>query len=585
MRIPHIFRHRHGGLSALRIILLCLLVGAASWSVCIYSQLGALQQLPLLSFTGFPGSAHYLVIFQNDAERRPTGGFITKYAILSFHFGLPYLSFGDVYEPPLIQAGTLPPDPFIARLLIGEQYPGHGFRDGNTDPDFPTSSRELIRLYHLGYPSTPIDGVISIDFTAFGQLLSGSGALPSIATIDGRFRPDLLFTALESQVQDIDTHSRDDLVNRKNILSSLARSLILHLVLHPGSMQNFADSAAAMLDQKHLQLFSTSSPLQARFAALHWDGALPDPEGGDYLGLIEGNYGGLKNSRYLITTATYQVNFSYDANARTWTPHATFQADIEHHGTYNEPISGYYKSLWRLYVPSGIQHVTGTLDSAYTDGKRQIWTRFIDMQPGESRSLSYAYDLPSSIVQNHHYRLTLPRQSGGDGLPLRVTLTLPAGYYFSESSNIPSGIHATDHLAVWQGVLTHDTIIDLDILPDTTPPRVARQNFIHGLHDIELHYNKPLNSSSITPSNLSITDKNHRDSHTDTVQITSAYLTDPQTIHLTVTGISPTCKEWYTVHMQNIADTQGNTITNKDVTVVSTLTSAGTECDPQGALQ
>ena len=52
-----------------------------------------------LQLTGWPGTErHYLVLFQNNAELRATGGFITAFAQIDLKNGLPAsISFQDVY--------------------------------------------------------------------------------------------------------------------------------------------------------------------------------------------------------------------------------------------------------------------------------------------------------------------------------------------------------------------------------------------------------------------------------------------------------------------------------------------------------
>ncbi len=117
------------------------------------------------SLTGFPfGTRTYIVLFQNNYELRPTGGFISEYAELTFSHGVyTGLTFHDVYgeiddhnevEAPLV----------MSTLLDNGDYSGETFRDANFDPDFRLSKDSLIEFYQLTHPDAEIDGVLAVDF-------------------------------------------------------------------------------------------------------------------------------------------------------------------------------------------------------------------------------------------------------------------------------------------------------------------------------------------------------------------------------------------------------------------------------------
>ena len=121
------------------------------------------------------------MLFQNNYELRPTGGFISNYAELTFSHGLyTGIEFHDVYaeidehpyvEPPLV----------LGTLLKGPNYQGHTFRDANEDPDFNISRDKLIEFYQLTHPDTRIDGVIAADFSFWNSGWLNMSRLPLMA--------------------------------------------------------------------------------------------------------------------------------------------------------------------------------------------------------------------------------------------------------------------------------------------------------------------------------------------------------------------------------------------------------------------
>lgn len=543
-------------------------------------SMGQLSDLGLLRLTGFPGGQDYLVIFQNDAERRPTGGFISAYATLKFRLGIPLISFGNVYDERLIEKGTQFPDPIVQELIGGPQYPGHGFRDGNADPDWPTSAKELLRLYRLGYPDAAFDGVIAIDFTAFAGLVDAVGG---IHVGDTTFAGDTLFAQMEQEIQTIDLHNPEELAARKGILGQLAKGLIRNLIFSPGKLNDVADSLVRSLRSKHLLFYFTDPELQQRASAHDWAGELPVVTRGDMLALVEGNYGGMKSSRYLLRNTNYDVYLS-DTEDGSLVARAELAIEIEHRGDAAEPISGYYKGYWRAYAPLGSVLTSGRHNTIFDDGLRQVVGRVIEMNPDEQREISLNYDLPDSVVQDGVYRLQLVKQPGSAADHIRVTVKAPPGYLFaSEQFDI------RENLAVFETQLMEDTELELEILPDTVIPGIAWQEFrgavgASGLRQIDLRFNEPLSSASVAGASFAMTDKNYRNDRSDSISVQRVEFVAPQNIRLYVSGIREECREWYGLTIDGVADVHSNAIDNREITVVQSINDLGQLCDPERAL-
>ncbi|MCF7846059.1 MAG: DUF4012 domain-containing protein [Candidatus Peribacteraceae bacterium] len=551
-----------------RWILIAIVAFFALLVLIVELSVGELGDLGVRKITGFPFSKNYLVVFQNDAERRPTGGFITSFATLKFRFGIPFFQFGNVYDEKLIQKETSPPDPFVEDLLAGDFYPGHGFRDGNLDPDFPTSARELIRLYQLGYPEAEFDGVIAIDFTAFQNLAEELS--PEIGGPAG------LFAALENQIQNIDLHDPEQIQDRKNFLGDVAKNLIKKIILHPKASSSVLLES---LNSKHILFYFLDSDIEATVLAKNWGGALPAPVDSDLLAIVEGNYGGMKSSRYITRDIFYDIEFSEDAE-QGLTATAKLKIQLAHRGDAAEPISGYYKSVWRVFTPLGSQKISGTLDQIFDDGSRKVFTKTIEMNPGESREINFSYLLPESTVQDNIYNLKLVKQSGSSADHVRVTVKLPAGFLLASDD-----FDARENLAIFETNLDSDKDLALRIIPDTQPPRLAWQEFIgRNLATIDLRFNEPLDLDSIKSATFSLADMNYRNQRFDSVKIRRAIFIPPQDVWIEVSGVTPECREWYELRFNGIADQHGNFLRDQKVTVVQWIDEFGQNCDPNREL-
>jgi len=124
---------------------------------------------------GGDGTRRYLLLMQNNAESRPTGGIAGSFAVIKAKKG----------KVSLVEQGSAPdlppfPDP-VAKLTKDERgvFPStmaSDLRDVNTTPDFPRSAAIAKKLYERKF-GTEIDGVVTIDPVALSYLLQGLGSV------------------------------------------------------------------------------------------------------------------------------------------------------------------------------------------------------------------------------------------------------------------------------------------------------------------------------------------------------------------------------------------------------------------------
>lgn len=138
----------------------------------------AVAVLPTMA--GADGPRNYLLLFQNNAEIRPTGGMPGSWALVHADDGtLSMARQGTTAEFPTAQQPVLPlTDEEVA--VYGEEL-GLYFQDPGFTPDFPRAA-ELWRAHwekRIGEPA--IDGVVAIDPVALSYLLDGTGPV----TVEG----------------------------------------------------------------------------------------------------------------------------------------------------------------------------------------------------------------------------------------------------------------------------------------------------------------------------------------------------------------------------------------------------------------
>ncbi|MAQ14206.1 MAG: hypothetical protein CMN30_05360 [Sandaracinus sp.] len=165
----------------------------------------ALGVLPTMLGSNEP--RQYLLIFENNAEIRATGGLPGSWALVKAVDGKLTMdrqgSAGDfpAYSTPI---GDITP---AEEALFGPEM-GRFFQDPNFTPDFPRAAEVFNAFWVAKYPNDPLDGVISIDTVALSYVLDGTGPVQA-----GGFTlmPDSAVDQLLSDVyQEPDTSKQDE---------------------------------------------------------------------------------------------------------------------------------------------------------------------------------------------------------------------------------------------------------------------------------------------------------------------------------------------------------------------------------------
>ncbi|MBU1256243.1 DUF4012 domain-containing protein, partial [Patescibacteria group bacterium] len=205
-------------------------------SVQLFTQAKPLIKL-LPTLLGNPDSKTYLLLFQNDAELRATGGFLTAYAYLDMNQGkmVPGNSY-DIYNLDARWHSNLKaPDP-IKKYLNESMW---NLRNINLSPDFKVSMDQFLEIYRDIPGTRQIDGIIAIDTSVPVKLLDiigpiGVGGWGNFSSeIDPRCDCPQVVYALE-EIADRPTY--EIRLDRKAVLGPLMHSLMANAMGSPKHM-------------------------------------------------------------------------------------------------------------------------------------------------------------------------------------------------------------------------------------------------------------------------------------------------------------------------------------------------------------
>ncbi len=435
------------------------------------------ERLPMV--LGWEGPRRYLVLTQNPAELRPTGGYTGSYGIIGFDRGrVTERTFRDVFllDFPWDFPYIAPPRE-LTDYLLGPNQPWQ-FADANWSPDFPTSAQDALRLYANESGDAQLDGVLAITTYTIDEFLELTGpiAVPEYdATIASG---ETTLKALEL------TRVARPGENRKAFLSAFADRLFDNLLgLPPERLVEVVDQASTFRNQRLLLAWFRDHADQELAVRSGFDGAVRQDRG-DYLYPVDSNVAPASKINAIATRSLrLEVVIDEEGHARN-TLDVTWQNPIDDEAgrplrevptLETSRILGMY---FRALAPEGsrIESVSGGSLARLTApavvsqeaGRAAIGT-YLMVPPGTT-SLRYVWTSPDVVSPGSadgHYRLTIQKQPGLLPGPLTLSIRVPPG---SQISSVHPQLAVAGDTAQLSTTFDQDVEVELDYVAAPPPP-------------------------------------------------------------------------------------------------------------------
>ncbi len=356
----------------------------------------ATEEVPAL--LGADGPRTYLVLIENPAESRASGGIVGDYAELTAEKGrLHLVDVGGVGQlntngvPP--SKRTLPPIPdFVDRY--GAYLPQDHWENVPMSPNFPTVGAVASYLFPQS-GGTKVNGVISVDPVAMAALLQVVGPVTATGTSEPITASNAVAYLANQEFIDFTNNAR-----RIAFLQSLLKQVWQALTTRPlPSVPNLVQDLAPAVDGGHILMYSPSGPAESFFRQVHLAGAIP-PVHGDFVGVVTQNAAGNKIDWYLRRSITYDATLDLARNTITSTltvaldntaPSSGLPPYIIGNFFVAHPIPGENLSWVSIYTPWALQ--SATLDgrplamtSQYELG-RQVYSTTVAIPSGRTDTL------------------------------------------------------------------------------------------------------------------------------------------------------------------------------------------------------
>jgi hypothetical protein len=382
----------------------------------------------------------YLVLAQNPAEIRPSGGYAGTVGVITLRDGsIVEQRFRDVHE--LTRQPGLPfleaPAP-LAEYLLGQDQSWR-LADANWAADFPEAAQESLRQYVIETGDEDIDGVIAITTYALDRLLEVVGPV-EVPQYDVTVEPGDTTLTLLGATRGTPT----SIEGRKEVLDVLARRLTNRLLSMPPARWVPTVEALEDIGAERMALVWMADPdEQALVDDAGWDGRVRG-DAGDYVYVVESNVSPTSKYNLVIDRSdSLVVQLDEEGDALN-SLRMDWQNDAGQPGEpyrslrgFSNNEEGYYGSYVRVLVPDGAEIVTASgqasdpvrsVEGVTREAGRASFANYLFMPPGES-TLTYLWLVPEAAVRTDdswRYELTVQKQPGARPMAQSVAIDLPA---------------------------------------------------------------------------------------------------------------------------------------------------------------
>lgn len=384
----------------------------------------------------------YLVLFQNDNELRPTGGFLTAYAIITVDKGVVTSEKSDdIYELDQKFTKKVAIPEVLGKYLTTEKY--YHLRDMNIFPDFKASMEEFYENYRTvrGEPQD-IDGIIAVDTFVLSELLRVIGPVeaPGYGVFSAENSPKCdcpqVVYALSEIITKPTPYLRED---RKGVLGPLMKSILAKTYdLDKAKFPELFQVAKTSIEGRHVQMYFMDESTQKAAEQINAAGRLYElkdnlkawqmGENMDFLAIVDANLGGAKSNLFTNYEVKQTINAPNNGRLEKTveiTYKNTRKADNCNLEAGQLCLNSTLTDWLRIYLPKGAEliEIQGISNEAsvYEEANLTVIDGYFSLEPLGLAKIKLSYSIPYTDSVN--YNLKMWKQGGIDPVPVLIDVT------------------------------------------------------------------------------------------------------------------------------------------------------------------
>lgn len=316
----------------------------------------------ILNLDSSSQARNYLILAQNNAELRATGGMPGSWGVLTVRQGH-------------IQLQGFVPDTTIAaqdqsvvsltdeeRGLFSDMM-GRIAQDVNLTPDFPRAGEAAKALWERTHDGQQIDGVIGVDVVALQDMLKNVGA---VTMSDGT----VLDGSNITQVLLHDVYARSDDSNWQNEFFSQTVRAVFDRVIGSGNLVRLVMGVGSSAQGRHISFWSSHSAEQNRIDDTAISGGLNDTPAKPAVGVYLNDLGQSKMDWYLKRSVSTKLDHENEDGSKVYQVKVTLTSTMSADEVASTP-----------------QYVLGDLANGMQAG--QIGVNVFNYAPASGRLMSW----------------------------------------------------------------------------------------------------------------------------------------------------------------------------------------------------
>jgi hypothetical protein len=407
------------------------------------------------------GEKNYLILFANNMELRPGGGFIGSFAVLKLkNYSISELKVYDVYDADgqLVEHVDAPKP--IQDYL---EQPHWFLRDSAFSADFSENYDEAKFFLEKSMGMERFDGVILVTTTAIQNIL---GAMETLYIPDFRESVNADNFYIKAQL-----HAEKDFFpgshQKKTFLASVMNQMMI--ALPDASPTKLFEAVKKSLDEKQIVAFFDDPDLQRNLDSMYWSGRTIKPGCSstnpnciaDYVFPYDANLGVNKANFFITKSEKLRVNVGDDGKI-------THHLSIKYKNDSYENIfpGGTYKNYFQILLPSGVQvnkiTVNGKVVNTY-DLKSDNYARLgflTTVEPKSQTIVEIDYTIEKKLsIGSGVYQLIVQKQIGSPNSDLQLEIQLPKHTYVTNKNFSPL---VKDHVIHYNTSLSADKIFYIE---------------------------------------------------------------------------------------------------------------------------
>lgn len=362
----------------------------------------------------------YLILFQNNAELRPTGGFIGSFAVVDINYG----KISHVYIDTNIYKRDNKYN-YMLQIPAPKQMAHEGkywsMHDANWAVDFPVAAQQIAWFYeHEG--GTAVDGVIAVNASLIANLIGIIGPI-NLDQDSLTITKDNFFAVLHKNIEkDYFENEENKTVNEpKTILVDLTEAIqekLKNKKIYPSIFLLIKEA----LDRKDILLYFYNNNLEEFITLANWGGQVRESNG-DYLYINNSNQGGMKSSLNISQAVNLESRIIESGSIIN-----DLTITRTHLGSGLWPDANNINYM-RVLVPDKSQLIFAQLDGKdvlseveiTSEAGKTVFGLWVTTNIGSTKTLEIKYQIPLTIKNEQNYSLLIQKQPGAMPDHMKIT--------------------------------------------------------------------------------------------------------------------------------------------------------------------